>query len=355
MNPEAQFCPNPECNASGKEGYIGVHSRTERRYCCHRCNKTFSETHGTAMYGLKKSHELFAMVISLLAYGCPVQAIVATYHLDERTVWAWLERAGNQCQRLHQAEIECQQLELSQIQADELKVSSYVGKVWLGLVMLVTSRLWLGGAVHKSRGKNLLREVFAYAARAGRCRALLVAVDGFNIYLEVIPEVFSKSWDWLKAQWQGWTAVAVVQTLKQKGGKRGKIDRQIAWGDKAFIRSMIQQSQGGGWINSAYIERLNATFRARMSCLVRAGRAMVRQEAKLEAWMWVVGTVYNWATYHQSLAIELTVSPRKRYWLKRTPAIASQLTDHLWTVEEILKWKRPTLGALRQQLLKGVA
>lgn len=92
-----------------------------------------------------------------------------------------------------------------------------------------------------------------------------------------------------------------------------------------------------------------------MSCLVRAGRAIVRQEAKLEAWMWLVGTVYNWATYHHTLAIELQVSERKRYWLKRTPAIASQLTDHLWTIEEILKWKRPTVGALRQRLLDGVA
>lgn len=71
--------------------------------------------------------------------------------------------------------------------------------------------------------------------------------------------------------------------------------------------------------------------------------------------MWLVGTVYNWATYHQSLALELRVSARKRYWLKRTPAIASQLTDHRWSMDEILKWKRPSSGALRKRLLEGIA
>jgi hypothetical protein len=51
----------------------------------------------------------------------------------------------------------------------------------------------------------------------------------------------------------------------------------------------------------------------------------------------------------------LQVSERKRYWLKRTPAIASQLTDHRWTVADILKWKRPLVGALRKRLLEGIA
>jgi transposase-like protein len=354
MNPQQQVCPNPDCHASGKDGHIGIHSRVEQRYRCHRCKKTFSESYGTALYGIKKSPELLAIVVSLLAYGCPVQAIVATYQLDERTVWAWLERAGQHCQRLHEGELAEAQLELGQIQADELKINTFSGVIWMGLVLMVSTRLWLGGAVSPSRGKALLRRVFAFAAHCGRAGSLLIGVDGLNLYLQVIPEIFQRHWDWVSAQWQGWNT-AVVQTLKQKGGKRGRIDREIAWGDQAFIRQLIGRSQGKGWINRADIERLNATFRARMACLVRDGRALVRQEAQLEAWMWLVGTVYNWATYHQSLGIELQVSERKRYWLKRTPAIASQLTDHRWTVADILKWKRPLVGALRKRLLEGIA
>jgi transposase-like protein len=355
MNPQEQLCPNPECRASGKEGYIGVHSRKEQRYRCKCCGRTFSQTCQTAFYGLKKSPQLFEQVITLLAYGCPVQAIVAAFLLDERTVWAWLQRAGQQCQRVHAGEIEVRNLELGQIQADELKVKTYAGNLWMGLVMMVGTRLWLGGAVAPSRGKELLSQVFAFAQRAGRGGNLLIAVDGFNIYLEVIPKLFSQSWDWLRVGWQGWTQVAIVQTMKQKGGKRGKIDRVIAQGNPDFIGHMIHTTQGAGWINSAYIERLNATFRSRTACLVRDGRSLIRQPQHLSAWMWLVGSVYNWATYHQSLALALPVSRRKRFWLKRTPAIAAGLTDHRWTTAELLWWKHPTHYLLRQQILRATA
>jgi transposase-like protein len=66
-----------------------IHSQKERRYRCKRCSKTFSETIGTALYRVHKPHELVTIVVTLLAYGCPVQAIVAGFGLDERTVARW--------------------------------------------------------------------------------------------------------------------------------------------------------------------------------------------------------------------------------------------------------------------------
>jgi hypothetical protein len=36
--------------------------------------------------GLRKPMELIVIEVTLLAYGCPVQAIVHAYGLDERTV-----------------------------------------------------------------------------------------------------------------------------------------------------------------------------------------------------------------------------------------------------------------------------
>jgi transposase-like protein len=351
MNPQAQLCPNPDCGARGKDGKIGIHSQKEQRYRCKQCGHTFTETRQTALYRVKKPHALFVVVITLLAYGCPVQAIVAAYQLDERTVWAWLRRAGRHCQTFHEGQLSAHQLELGQIQADELKVKTYVDTLWMGLVMMVSTRLWLGGAVNKSRGKKLLTAVLECARQAGRGGDLLIAVDGFNIYLEVIPLIFTRSWNWLQACWQGWTQVAVVQTMKQKGGKRGKIDRQIAWGETGFVRWMIRASQGHGWINSAYIERLNATFRARIACLVREGRSLIRQEQHLTCWMWLVGSVYNWCTYHEALALALPVSQRKRFWIKRTPAIAAQLTDHCWSVAELMWCKHPSSSLLAKRIL----
>lgn len=354
MNPKDQFCPNPACGASGRAGQIIIHSQKEQRYRCKQCQRTFTQTTGTAFYRLKKSHELFVVVVTLLAYGCPVQAIVAAFGLDERTVWHWLERAGQQSARVHEGLVLEGELDLQQIQADELKVKTYRGTVWMGLVMMVSTRLWLGGAVDRKRGKSLLRRVLEYAQRSGREEALLIAVDGFNIYLEVIPLVFRKIWNWVEARWVGWQDIAVVQTMKQQRGRRGQVNRQIAWGDGSLVKQLIFRSQKQGGINTAFIERLNATFRLRLFCLVRSGRALVCQPQTLTNWMWLAGSVYNFCTYHESLRLAVSVPPRRRYWIRRTPAMAAQLTDHCWTVFELMTFRRPPPGWFLSRKTQGV-
>jgi len=354
MNPQEQVCPNLQCSASGKDGKIGIHSRQDQRYRCKVCGRTFTATLGTAYYRLKKSHELFTLVVSLLAYGCPVQAIVATFQMDERTVWRWLSQAGTHCEGVHEKLVSHGQLELGQIQADELKVKTYLGTIWLGLVMQVKTRLWLGGAVDKQRGKRLLKGVLSYAQQAGRGGEVLIAVDGFNIYLEVIPMIFAQSWNWLQACWQGWSTVAVVQLMKQRRGKRGRVEQQIALGTGQQVKRLIRLSQGCGWINTAYIERLNATFRLRISSLVRATRVLVRQPETLAHWMWLVGCTYNFCSQHDSLKIALPVTPNKRFWIRRTPAMAAALTDHRWSMAELLAFKRPPVGWSLSRMTQGV-
>ena len=64
---------------------------------------------------------------------------------------------------------------------------------------------------------------------------------------------------------------------------------------------MLAASQGGTDINTAYIERLNATFRSALACLVRRGRAIAHTQALLSAGMWLVGVSYNFCWYHASL------------------------------------------------------
>jgi transposase-like protein len=88
MNPRHQFCSNDTCPDKGKtnQGNIVIHSRKDRRYKCKTCGTTFTETKGTVLYGLKKDSEQVFQVVTLLACGCPVQAIVEAFHMDERYV-----------------------------------------------------------------------------------------------------------------------------------------------------------------------------------------------------------------------------------------------------------------------------
>ena len=85
MDPHQQFCHNQHCRAYGRpgEGHIVIHSQKEQRYRCKRCGRTFSATKGTALYRMHKPKELVLTVVTLLAYGCPLQAIVAAFSVDD--------------------------------------------------------------------------------------------------------------------------------------------------------------------------------------------------------------------------------------------------------------------------------
>ena len=89
--------------------------------------------------GLRKPTEVIVQVVTLLAYGCPVQAIVHAFGLDERTVASWRDRGGAQCERVHEAVVEQGQLDLGQVQADEIRVKGGGKIVWMGLAIMVST------------------------------------------------------------------------------------------------------------------------------------------------------------------------------------------------------------------------
>jgi hypothetical protein len=109
------------------------------------------------------------------------------------------------------------------------------------------------------------------------------------------------------------------------------------------VQALLQRTKGGGTINTAYIERLaqRATFRSRIAALVRRGRALARQTTTLQRSMYLVGTVYNFCTHHRSLRVAIPLPGGRRHWVPRTPAIAAGITDHRWTVEELLLFRVP--------------
>ena len=83
--------------------------------------------------GLRKPMELVVIVVTLLSYGCPVQAIVHAFGLDERTVASWRDRAGVHCEQVHQALVESGKLDLIHVQADEIRVKGRNMIAWMGV------------------------------------------------------------------------------------------------------------------------------------------------------------------------------------------------------------------------------
>ncbi len=134
MNLREIFCPNLGCPARGQQnkGNIKVHSQVQKRCYCEVCQTTFSVRKETMFYGLKTDPVQVMLVITLLAYGCPVQAIVAAFGYDKRTVQKWWQRAGEHCQAVHEQMVEQSQLDLQQVQADEIKAKIQGGGHDLG-------------------------------------------------------------------------------------------------------------------------------------------------------------------------------------------------------------------------------
>jgi transposase-like protein len=160
MDPTTTFCPNLKCPARGHvgAGNIRIHSRKDQRVLCTECHKTFSTTKGTALYRLRTAAETVTLVVTLLAHGCPPQAIVAAFGFDERTVTRWMARCGVQGQAVQEHLVEHPR-DLGQVQADEIRVKKQGGIVWMALAMLVTTRLWLVGEVSEQRDMTLIRRL----------------------------------------------------------------------------------------------------------------------------------------------------------------------------------------------------
>ena len=282
------------------------------------------------------------MVVTLLAFGCPVQAIVQAIGLDERTVRSWWLKSGEQSERVHESVIGTSQLDLEHVQADEIKVKTRGGTIWMALAMLVSTRLWLGGVVSPKRDADLIEALVAKIRQVALCRELLLAVDGLVSYVKAFQKAFRSSYHTGKKgrprliSWQG---IQIVQVVKQRSPKPFQIIRRIVQGREQTIQALLHASNGGQVINTAYIERLNATFRQRISSLTRRSRQAATQQKTLHASMYLVGTIYNFCVPHHSLRLPIWLSSKRKHWVQRTPAMATGLTDHIWTVEELMTFK----------------
>ena len=355
MDPTTVFCPNWTCPASGHagQGNIGIHSRKDKRFICTQCHKTFTATKGTVFYRLRTSVEVVTIVVTLLAHGCPLQAIVAAFGFDERTVAAWWARSGRQGQTVHAYLVE-QPRDLGQVQDDELRVKKQGDIVWMALAMMVKTRLWLGGEVSERRDLPLIRRLIERVRRCAAHRPLLVCTDGLVSSIRAVRETFRDpvyTGSGGRPRLRPWRHVLIAQVVKRYERRRVvETERRIIDGTPARVETLRRRSQGDGVINTASIERLNATFRERLVSLTRRGRALARCTLTLQHGRYLIGTVYNFCTPHASLTSTSGGT---------TPAMAAGITDHCWTVQELLsfhvpppRWTPPTQRGRPSHALK---
>jgi hypothetical protein len=187
------------------------------------------------------------------------------------------------------------------------------------------------------RDLSLIMAVVRMVRRAARSLAFLVCVDGLASYVTAFARVFR---DPVRTGCAGRPRLVATaglllgQVIKHHAGRRlVGITRRIVRGCAGAIAAVLAATGTGTGINTAYIERLNATFRAALSPLTRRGRAIARSVDALTAGMYLVGCAYNFCWAHDSLRIAAGDGQRRK-WQERTPAMAAGLTDHCWTMRE---------------------
>jgi transposase-like protein len=357
IDPQSTFCPNIDCPARGQlgEGNIRIHCQKRQRYRCTVCKKTFSARSGTIFFRRRTDEQLITRLVTLVSHGCPIPAIEAAFELQAQTVREWIDAAGTHAEALHHSVV-VQPRDLHHVQADEVHVKTQAGVLWMAMALMVTTRLWLGGAVSQRRDRDLIGRVVALVAACASFGPLLFVSDGLVTYIDAVHKAFRtrQTGTGGRPRLISWPDLAIAQVVKQYAGRAvtGTIHRLVQGSVQVFL-TLLWSTAGCQVLNTAFIERLNGTFRSRLAVLGRRSRCTARRAATVTQGMYLVGTVYNFCSLHRSLMLESGD--------RQTPAMAAGITDHVWTVSELLhrhvpppQWEPPRRRGRRSKAVQAL-
>jgi hypothetical protein len=193
-------------------------------------------------------------------------------------------------------------------------------------------RLWLAGEVSEHRDLSLIRRLIKRVRACAVRRTILFCPDGLCAYVRairaaVLDAVLTGTGGC--PRFRPWKSILIAQVVKRYAKRRVvAVERRIVWGSTAQVEQIRYRSQGDGVINTASIDRL--------SSLTRRGRALARQICMLQHGMYLIGTIDNFCTPHESWRLAKTAAGGA--CAERTPAMAAGIIDHGWSIRELLSF-----------------
>ena len=160
-----------------------------------------------------------------------------------------------------------------------------------------------------------------------------IASDGNDSYPQAMLETWGKLPDYSgrgrppirKQAGRDWICLQV--TKHRSGGRLIGISHRVVYGDPKEARDLLG-------LNTAYVERTNLTSRQMNGRMVRKTLSFSKDEKMLRASCAWEDWVYNLTRPIKSLHVE--INDRQRKWQARSAAMAAGLTDHIWTIDELL-------------------
>jgi IS1 family transposase len=370
------FCPHTDCDYRGWRGLGNLRANGHpnggpwRQLHCTACEGYFPEHHGTIFHGKHAEVERIVHVLACLAEGLGIRATARVFEVAPTTVLHWLVEAAEQL-RAFSASFLCA-LHLEQLQLDEVYAvlrDCKAGAIsddeaiqrlerspsWVWTAMEPTSKLLVVVEVG-SRTLAMAQRVVHQVTRmlAPGCVPLLVT-DGLKDDGTALlthcgywrqPERRQATGPMPKPRWMPLPALRYAQVVKSYRRRRlVGVTHRVVFGTRLAIEQVLAAC---GWtINTAFVERLNLDIRQRVAAIGRRVNTLCQGEAGLRDQLVLFQVYHNFVLPHASLrqALDEPIrTPRMgsaKLWRPCTPAMAAGLTDHVWTLKEVLLYRVP--------------
>jgi len=370
------FCPDPDCSYRGWLGRGNIRSNGHpggqpwRQFQCVSCQGYFYETEGTIFHGKRSSPDLIVHVIGCLAEGLGIRGTARVFEIDPNTALRWLMEAAEQLQafsayflrdvRLNQIQLDELYAILSAVRDGEISEDAAIehlstSPTWVWTAVDPESKLMLSAWVGE-RSQAMAQAVLHQIAQllAPGCIPLFLS-DGNPSYLPAIVRHFGH---WIqparrhakgsapKPRWMPLPGLLYAQVIKNMRRRRiVEIKRHVVIGAQAVVDQLLSAC---GWlINTAFVERLNLSLRQRVAPIRRRSATSCKGEEGLSHPLILFQVYHNFVLPHASLRqalaepIPTNGTGSAKLWQPRTPAMAAGLSDHRWSLREVLMFRVP--------------
>jgi hypothetical protein len=291
-----------------------------RQFHCTACKGYFPEHHGTIFYGKQVAVALIMRVLACLAEGLGLRATARVFEVDPNTVLRWLGEAAEQLKafsRYFLCAVHVEQVQLDELYAVLREVQAGTLTENDAIERLERSRYWVWTAM-------------ALLAHFGHWRQ---------------PERRQHKGPMPKPRWMPLPGLLYAQVVKSYRRRRiVGVKHRVVFGTQLAIEQVLAAC---GWtINTAFIERLNLDIRQSVAAVGRRVNTLCRGEEGLLDQMVLFQTYHNFVLPHASLrkplpVAEATNGGSAKVWRPGTPAMAAGLTDHVWSLTEVLCYRVP--------------
>ncbi len=310
----------PTCNAPAKK--FGMHRNGLQRYRCSLCKKTFTEPHDKPLGDMILAEEKAIAVLQHLVEGCSVRTTSRITGVHPRTILNLLSLAGERCERLMAERIHG--LRVKEVQCDEMwgyvgmkektkaakgKDETTLGDAYTFVGIERHSKLVL--AWHLGRRTERDTVAFTEKLAAATQGNFQVTTDGFAAYRDAIV---------LSLGAQGVDFAQLVKLYAANPESETRYSPAQCIGCK---KSPVFGNPDMAKVSTSHVERQNLTMRMQMRRLTRLTNAFSKKWDKLYAMLSVYFAWYNFVRIHQTLRV--------------TPAMEAGVTDHVWTIQELLR------------------